>query len=154
MRRTNKQAKKKQDITNHFLSNLEKGKKRPGVLKPVKEFVRIENAYKAKEEKKARKILKADNFDIKVLLGESSDDADDEDNYSQSDSVKEIKRVLNSLDRENYEERHHKMMTELRIRKILAREKIKYPTREVFDSRQKELRELYSTFSGAMIKNQ
>ena len=74
---------------------------------------------------------------MKVLLEESSDDGGNGDrsdnNMSQSDSIKELKRVLNSVDKSQYEERHHMMISELRIRKMLAREKIKYPTVESFD---------------------
>ena len=44
------------------------------------------------------------------------------------------------------------MMTELRIRKMLAREKIKYPTKEQFDQRKNELKELYQTLNSAASK--
>ena len=42
------------------------------------------------------------------------------------------------------------MMTELRIRKMLAREKIKYPTAESFDQRKHELQDLYSAFNAVI----
>lgn len=88
-----------------------------------------------------------------MLLEESSGDekdasAVDDDNYSQSDSVKELKRVLKSVSKDEYQERHHNMITELRIRKMLARQKIKYPTKESFTKRKNELIELYRTFQG------
>lgn len=59
---------------------------------------------------------------------------------------------MKSVADEKYEERHLKMITELRIRKMLAREKIKYPTKESFDSRKAELRQLYSTLNAAATK--
>ena len=67
-----------------------------------------------------------------------------------TESIKELKRVLNSVDKTQYEERHHAMISELRIRKMLAREKIKYPTKESFVQRKQELRTLYSTFKGVL----
>ena len=56
----------------------------------------------------------------------SSSDEDVKSTGSRTDSVKEIKRVLKRVSQEEYEERHHEMVTELRIRKMLTREKIKY----------------------------
>ena len=46
------------------------------------------------------------------------------------------------------------MMTELRIRKMLAAEKIKYPTQESFINRKVELTKLYSTLQGATMSAQ
>ena len=70
----------------------------------------------------------------------------------QAESTRELKRVLNSVSKEDYQARHHHMITELRIRKMLAREKINYPTHEAFAKRKAELRELYTTLSNAIIK--
>ena len=53
-----------------------------------------------KEHKKLAKLKKANNFDIRVLLEESEGADEDEvgeDNLSQNDSTKELKRVLNSV---------------------------------------------------------
>ena len=44
------------------------------------------------------------------------------------------------------------MISELRIRKMLAQEKIKYPTKELFESRKKELRDLYTIFNEAIVE--
>lgn len=41
------------------------------------------------------------------------------------------------------------MITELRVRKMLKREKISYPSNESFDKRKKELRDLFSIFKEA-----
>ena len=38
------------------------------------------------------------------------------------------------------------MITELRVRKMLKREKINYPTKEVFEKRKKELKDLFCIF--------
>jgi len=45
------------------------------------------------------------------------------------------------------------MISELRIRKMLAVEKIKYPTKESLDDRKIELAKLYSTLKGAVGQN-
>ena len=95
------------------------------------------------------------------MLEEQTSDNEEEDDVDRlergkksANSVKEIKRVLKSIDQEFYEERHHKMMTELRIRKMLAAEKIKYPTQESFINRKVELTKLYSTLQGATMSAQ
>ena len=110
--------------------------------KKQKGFVQVEEGYRAKEAKRARREERANNFDMKVLLEESEGEGDsglDERNVS-TESIKELKRVLNSVEKSQYEERHHAMISELRIRKMLAREKIKYPTSESFKERKQELR--------------
>ena len=90
------------------------------------------------------------------MIAESSDSgsgADGEDVRSvgsKTGSVKDIKRILNSVTEDMYEERHLKMINELRIRKMLAQEKIKYPTNESFEDRKIELMKLYSTLQDAV----
>lgn len=95
--------------------------------------------------KKIKKKSRENNFDVKALLEESSDE--------EKGEVNEIKKVLKSVSRDQYEERHHQMITELRIRKMLARDNIKESTKEQLDDRKKELMELYSTFSSALKTN-
>ena len=46
------------------------------------------------------------------------------------------------------------MITELRIRKILAKEKIKYPTKDSFDDRKIELTKLYTTLQRAVTEQE
>ena len=97
-------------------------------------------------------MLRANNFETKVLLEDSSEDESgggEADDTTQAESTKEIRRILNSVSEDQYEARHYQMITELRIRKMLAREKIKYPTKESFEERKNELRELYSIFNEA-----
>ena len=45
------------------------------------------------------------------------------------------------------------MMSELRIRTMLSREKIKYPTKESFIERKQELKQLYQAFNQAALKD-
>ena len=140
------------------LDTVEKASFKKGRNQPNQEYKDIESQYKLKEEKRARKLMKKNNFETKVLLEASSDDEGDdqyvnsEDNLSQTSSTKELKRVLNSVHESEYEARHHQMITELRIRKMLAREKIRYPSMEAFDSRKAELRKLYNTLNAAATK--
>lgn len=144
-----KQEAKKQEICNRLLENVERSKQRQEQLKPDKEYQMIEDGYKLREEKQARKLLRANNFETKVLLEDSSDDEGhegDSDDPNRSESTKEIRRILKSVSEDQYEARHYQMITELRIRKMLAREKIKYPTKEQFDERKSELRDLYQIF--------
>ena len=54
---------------------------------------------------------------------------------SLTESIKELRRYLRSVPEAHYDERHYKLMSELRIRKMLSQEKIKYPTKESFDER-------------------
>ena len=56
---------------------------------------------------------------------------------------------MNSLSEDQYDAHHYAMVTELRVRKMLAREKINYPTKESLEHRKKELRDLYSIFNSA-----
>ena len=140
---------KKQAICQKMLDNVQENKKRKGEVKLRKEFVDIEHAYRLKEEKQARRDLRKDDFATKVLLEESSSDDDEfgcaqklnENGVGQLPSLKhpestsEIKRILNSVIEGQYEARHYAMITELRVRKMLAREKINYPSKESFDRR-------------------
>ena len=43
------------------------------------------------------------------------------------------------------------MITELRIRKMLDKKKISYPTKETLQKRKDELKELYQTFKSAIV---
>jgi len=67
-----------------------------------------------------------------VLLEESSDDDDqiviaktagfmEQQMQFKHESTKEIRRILKSVGEDNYEARHYEMITELRVRKMLAR---------------------------------
>ena len=85
---------------------------------------------------------------------EGTDGEDAKSAGSKTDSVKEIKRILNSVSQDKYEVRHHEMITELRIRKILAKEKIKYPTKDSFDDRKIELTKLYTTLQRAVTEQE
>ena len=73
----------------------------------------------------------------------------EEEEGFQPESTKEIRRVLNSISQDQYEPRHYAMVNELRVRKMLAREKINYPTKESFNQRKKELSELFKIFNQA-----
>lgn len=118
------------------------------------EYIEVEHSYKLEEERKARKLQRANDFATKVLLQESSGDDENDIGKGQdqgndekpSESTKEIRRILNSVSEEKYDQRHYKMITELRVRKMLKREKINYPTKEVFEKRKKELKDLFCIF--------
>ena len=68
--------------------------------------------------------------------------------------MKHLKKALNNVPEDQYDDRHRQMMTELRIRKMLSREKIShYPDKLSFDQRKQELKQLYSTFKNARIRD-
>lgn len=71
---------------------------------------------------------------------------------ANAEIVRDLRRVLNSVENRNFEERHHIMITELRIRKILAREKLKYPSKEELRQRFTDMYDLYKTLDRATNK--
>lgn len=60
------------------LDTVEKASFKKGRNQPNQEYKDIESQYKLKEEKRARKLMKKNNFETKVLLEASSDDEDDD----------------------------------------------------------------------------
>ena len=54
--------------------NIEKSKKRQFKLKPLQAYVNLQHAKRLAQEKKAKKVQRANNYDTKILLEETSDD--------------------------------------------------------------------------------
>ena len=77
-RSAKKEAKKdmkKLAIKNQLIKNIENQEKRQkGTFKTLPECIEREQEYKAREARARRKVLRKDNYDIRVLLEESSDE--------------------------------------------------------------------------------
>ena len=82
-------------------------------------------AIQKKNESKLRKKQKR-NKSVSGKLEELLDSEFQDSNESETESVKEIKKVLKKTKEEQFTDQHYRMKNELRLRRLLSKQKIKY----------------------------